>query len=288
MNARTWPIRGQTLILVLWIMGILTVAMGTLIVRSTHELRLGQMPLLLIQRQAIAQAGVSLAAGLIKQDDPAIDHLGEAWATGVDPSTQQQLFENKRVGEGAFSVGVTENGQEFHAGLIDEQRKLNVNTAAPEQLKRLIEEVAPNAPAAELSAAIADWRDEPLGEYCKTASPPCHNAPLDTVDELRLVPGMTPEIMGAVEPYVTVYGTGLVNVNTASVAVLNALGGEGENWAQQRKNKPFESSPNADIPNLAVTSSHFTVCVQASQNGSMSRIEAVIDRDGRILSWLPQ
>ncbi len=281
--------RGQVLILVLWVMGILTVAMGVLITRSTHELRLGEIPLQLIQRQAVAQAGVWQASAVVKQDDPAVDHLGEAWATGVDPATEQQFFIDRGAGKGTFSIGVADNQDVFQAGLIDEQRKLNINTAAPGQLTRLIEQLIPDAPAAELAAAAVDWRDEPAGLFCQAATAPCHNAPFDTVDELRLVPGITPAIFEAMKPYVTVYGTGLVNVNTAPVVVLDAIGGKGENWVEQRKNQPFTSSPDTSIPNLGVASTDFTVAVQAHlTGGGTTYLQAVIDREGRILSWNPQ
>ena len=281
--------RGQTLILVLWIMGILTVAMGVLIARSTHELRLGEMPLQLIQRQAAAQAGVWQAAAVVKQDDPAVDHLGETWATGVDPVTEQQLLKEVHAGDGTFSIGTAEGEQGFQAGLIDEQRKLNINTAAPEQLTRLIEHLTPDAPAAELAAAIVDWRDEPAGIFCQAAAALCHNATLDTVDELRLVPGIAPAIFEAIKSYVTVYGTGLVNVNTAPVVVLDALGGKGETWAEQRKAQPFTSSPDTSIPNLGVASTHFTVAVQGRlASGGTTYLQAVIDREGHVLSWNPQ
>ena len=280
--------RGQTLILVLWIMGILSVAMGVLVMRSTHELRLGSFPIQSVQRQAIAQAGVYQAEGVIKQDEAVVDHLGETWATGVDQTSQQQILKNVQLDEGVFSLGVGDQ-ENFQAGLIDEQRKLNINVATTEQLTRLIQQLSPDAPAAELAAAILDWRDEPVGDSCKGLLP-CHNAPFDTVDELRLVPGMTPGIFDAVALSVTVYGTGLINVNTASAAVLNAVGGTGEAWVEQRKAQPFISSPNPGIANLAVTSTHFTVPVQAtlSQGGGVTRLQAVIDRDGHILAWNPQ
>lgn len=280
--------RAQTLVIVLWIMGLLTVAMGILVGRSTHELRLGSFPLQMVQRQAIAQAAVYQAAGFLKQDDAAVDHLGEAWATGVDSGTQQQLLEGFPLDNGVFSVGSGE-GEAHHAGLIDEQRKLNINTATAPQLAHVVEALAPEAPAAELAAAILDWRDEPAGDYCKGLLP-CHNAPFDTLDELRLVPGMTPAIFDALAPELTVYGTGLVNVNTASVAVLDAIGGQGEAWVEQRMSQPFASSPDSGIANLGVISTHFTVPVQATltQGQAVTRLEAVIDRDGTILSWQPQ
>lgn len=275
---------GQTLILVLWIMGILTVAMGTLVARSVHTLRLGSFPMQKIQRQAVAQAAVWQSVGLLKQDDPGIDHLQETWATGIDAATRVQLLKDIMVGEGAFSVGVKNKDGSFQAGMIDEQGKLNINTASAEQIARLIEQLAPDAPVADLAAAILDWRDEPAGEPCQAAVLACHNGAFDSLDELRLVPGMTAAIFDAVASQMTVYGPGEINANTASAQVLNAIGGEGDAWVEQRRTEPFAVSPDTNIPNLGVTSAYFTVAVHAklAQGSTETQLQAVIDRDGRI------
>ncbi|MEO7084572.1 MAG: helix-hairpin-helix domain-containing protein, partial [Gemmatimonadaceae bacterium] len=87
----------------------------------------------------------------------------------------------------------------------------------------------------ELAQSIMDWRDadsipRPNGAerdaYIKAeklALPA--NAPFRTVEELQDVMGMTPEIYQKAAPYLTVLGTGQVNVNTAPVPVLRALPG---------------------------------------------------------------
>jgi general secretion pathway protein K len=89
--------------------------------------------------------------------------------------------------------------------------------------------------ATELSQAIMDWRDadsipRPSGAerdaYIKAgmlALPT--NAPFRDVADLRDVMGMTPEIYEKAAPYLTVRGSGRVNINTAPEAVLRALPG---------------------------------------------------------------
>ena len=290
---------GQSLILVLWIMGLAGLAIGALTMRATHELRLGQVPQHALQRAAIAQAAVHQAIAVLQHDDPASDHLDETWATGVDEDTQQQLLLEVLVGAGGFSVGVRA-ADGLRVGMIDEERKLHLNTTALGRLQRLIELVAfGEADAERITQAIGDWRDEPAGPLCAGASPACHNGPFETVDELRLVPGMTPQLFAALEPYVTVYGTGAVNANTATAIVLTAMGYDGDAVVAQRATQVFDAA-NPPPPGLVTTSSAFTIPAESVLTDGTDRahLSAVIDRAGCelnapeqsrcILAWLPQ
>ncbi len=280
--------RGQMLLVVLWVMGCMSVAAGTLALRSTHMLRLGQLPLDQLQRKAIAEAGLQQALRLLAQDtadSPSIDTLQEPWATGREASGAV-LCEHIRVGQGAFSIGRWDQAV-FVPGLIDEERKLNLNAAAPEQLAQLTASVAPgNERPEKIAQAIVDWRDEPEGSVCQGASPSCHNGPFDSVDELRLVPGLTPELFDALQPHVTVYGSGSVNVNTAPSAVLSAIGCDAASVLQERATTPFTSPPPGCI-GAAVTSTAFTVEVDTELRGASAplHLRAIIDRSGHVLSW---
>jgi len=273
------------LIVVLWVMGLVSVAVGTLTMRSTHGLRVSRIPLESLQREAIAQAALHQARALIGRDDPAVDHLEEPWATGKD--ADQELFDHVAVASGMFQVGVLERAGEVTIGLIDENRKLNLNTTTEATLHQLIDAVlVSGADAQRIAQAIVDWRDEPQTDVCRERDPPCHNGLFDTVEELRLVPGMTPALFDALEPYVTVYGEGFVNVNTASALVLTVMGCPGEDLVHQRASGPFTAAP-AECPMLGVTSRAFTVPIEAWLVDSSIRMSrrAVIDRSGNILAW---
>lgn len=275
------------LIVVLWVMGLVGLGIGTVVARSTHELRLGRVPFGMLQREAIAQAAVQQATALLEHDDPSVDHLEELWATGREPGADTQWLQHIAVGPGFFSVGRRlDDG--FAAGLVDEERKLNLNAAPLEQLTRLIHAVqTTDLDVDQVVAAIADWRDEPAGAICSQAQMQCHNGPFDSVEELRLVPGVTPELFAGLEPYVTVYGSGQVNSNTASATVLNAIGCRGERLVQQRTDAPF-TTPPAECPGSTVQSAVFTVPVEVElpDAAGQLRVRAVVDRHGATLAWI--
>jgi len=137
---------------------------------------------------------------------------------------------------------------------LPESGKLDLNTASPERLNRLLLalNVEPGR-AAEIATAIADWRAPspnggPFDAYYLLQKPPVQppRTGFQEIEELLSVRGVTPEIYyGGYIPAatqrlngeaalvrqpgladcVTVYGsTGLVDINTASPAVLLAIG----------------------------------------------------------------
>lgn len=87
----------------------------------------------------------------------------------------------------------------YHWGLIDESGKLNINSATTDMLMKL------PGMTAEIAAAIVDWRDtdeEPTDsgaedEYYRMlpVAYRAKNRPFETVDELLLVRGVTPELL---------------------------------------------------------------------------------------------
>ncbi len=280
--------RGQTLIIVLWAMGLVSVAIGALSVRATHELRLGHIPLESLQRQAIAEAGVQQAIQVVTQDtkqSPQLDTLQETWATGSS-ADHTPLMTNLNVGEGTVSIERLEHDATL-PGLVDEERKLHLNSASVDSLQRLIAAVGGmDVDAQRMAQTILDWRDEPIGPFCRDLSPPCHNGPFDSVDELRLVPGMSATLFAALEPYVTVYGSHAVNVNTAPSLILQALGCDGDALVRARNDQPFQNPPPS-CPGTVVVSSAFTVPITATlhQSTTSYHMQAVIDRQGHILAW---
>lgn len=280
---------GQLLVVTLWMVGIVSLAVGAVVMGSGHEARLSRIPLEIVQREAVADAAVQQALALLRGDDADTDHLQEAWATGEEAGAQ--VLADISVGNGMFRVGVPREDGGFTVGLIDEERKINLRQASTAVLGRLIGFVGrPEADSQELAEAIRNWRtaDEPEIGVC--AEPQrCHNGLLDSVDELRLVPGMTLELFDALAPYVTVYGGPAPNVNTADPLVLRAWGipdAQVDEIVTQRQTQPF----NNPYLGLSAQSTTFTVPVEAwiPPSSLRARVHAVIDRDGNILSWIPQ
>ena len=143
----------------------------------------------------------------------------------------EELFHERPIGDGYFSCE-----------LEDEERRLNVNALTLENVNVFIAlfealEIDQNT-AQTIAFSIADWEDpdhvpnDPSygaeDEYYSGLDQPfkCKNAPLDSLEELFLVRGMTPEIFEKIEPSLTIFprqGFLFVNINTASEKVLHAL-----------------------------------------------------------------
>jgi general secretion pathway protein K len=186
----------------------------------------------------IAEAGIKSAIMQLKKEEPkAYDALNDTWSENIE------VFKDKDTGSGKVDVCYTTIDEETglkktHYGLIDEERKININKVDMKILKRLFRIVLnfDEREAEELAASIVDWRDSdsklsiPLGSaedsyyrdlrYAYEAK----DADFEVLDEILLVKGMTEEVYGKIKDYITIYSTGNVNINTASRPVLLALG----------------------------------------------------------------
>lgn len=258
--------RGQMLIVVAWILGLLAAAVGALVVESQQSLRLGAVPYAMLQRRAAADAAVYYALAVLRHDAeqaPGTDQLDEPWATGIDQG--QPLFDEVAAGAARFAVGRRVDGV-WAPGLVDEERKLNVNTVSAFSLNHVLTAAGELSPGAVTEAIIA-------------------RRPFFSIEELQLVPGMREEVFDAAAPWLTVYGAGLVNANTAPAEVLNALGCPAAAIIAQR---PYTARPDT-CPATTVTSAVFTVPIEAwiVPGGARAGWRAIVQRDGRVLSWQP-
>jgi len=193
---------------------------------------------------------------------------------------QQDLMKDKQTGQfydgptdiWAFPIEKYAIGDGLMTAKIEDERgKLNLNdlgtlaTADPNarktkilRFKRLFHLLQINP---DLVDAIVDWVDaddipEPAGaesNYYQSLRPAYRtsNAPLQTLREMRLIKGMTPDITEKLLQYVTVYpqdGASKVNVNTADSFVLQALDpGITESMAAEIiQARPFKKTQDLD------------------------------------------
>ncbi len=164
--------------------------------------------------------GIRYASVLVRLDPtPTSDGPQEDWA-------QMRDWASSLSGDVQVDVG---------PGMVDEARKLNLNSAPVDLLVRFFIGVGVEVEQARIIAdSIADWRDEDDKEHSNGAEGfyyhaldagyDCKNGPFESVEELLFVRGMTPEIWQKAAPYLTAYGKGVVNLNTADRLVLQALG----------------------------------------------------------------
>jgi general secretion pathway protein K len=179
----------------------------------------------------LARAAVQAARGVLQQDSLREKQTGQVFDAPTDlwalPIT------NYAIGDGLLN-----------AQIEDEQGKLNLNdlgvagdatakAATVKKFRRLFELVQVNP---DLVDTIVDWVDdnevqEPAGAeslYYQAQRPSykAANSKLQTLLELRLIKGITPEIIEKLSKVVTVFpieGGKLVNINTAGPLVLQAL-----------------------------------------------------------------
>jgi len=145
----------------------------------------------------------------------------------IEVPTREEIV----LGPGRFAYRIT-----------DEEARLNLNRATPQIFGRLLAEVGVDQQTREVIVdSLLDWRDAnelhrlkgaESDDYYLTLPVPYRskNANLDSVDELLQVRGVTPEILygrpdsPGLADYLTVAGSGAINVNTAEPTVLRALG----------------------------------------------------------------
>jgi len=316
-----------------WIILILGIFVSILSSRAFFAIRFMERMEEDLKAYYIARGGVQIAQRLIEQDEtPRVDGFGENWINS-------SYFYQHTVGEGHFTIQVPDAYLPLGAGpwygLVDEDRKININTADPGILKNLVGYIGqfPEEIAQGIANAIVDWRDEDSDrreggaedyEY-RSLSPSyeAKDAPFENLEELLFVRGVSPDLYQALVPYVTIYGSGKLNINTASFPALLALGlseeavygmmtfRQGEDGMEGTSDDRTMASassaiseldtliPQEDITNLMELFSEEAITVQSeafylSMEAKTKRMEhplqvsCVLNRDGEVMAWMQQ
>ncbi len=215
--------RGFALVAALWLLVALSIAALEL-ARSSRALRLGAANAVeAAQARAAAQGGLEHARARLAV-------LAARWQATGDPWSRldSALLDTTRLGEARYAVR-----------LRDASSALHLNQATEDELRRLFTALRVDAGEADrLAQAIMDWRDaddlhrgrgaeRDHYERAGAAILP-RNGPFRSEAELLAVRGMTRELYGQVRPFLTLLGTGQVNLHMADRPVLLALPGMGE------------------------------------------------------------
>lgn len=332
--SRTAAYKGSILIIVIWALFMLS--SFALILSGVVRQRLALMGRFQDRDKLhyIAEAGIKKAISEVKsREQKVFDTLADYWADNAP------LFANIQVGDGAASVSYSyyddiSGGKRTRYGFIDEERKININKADDVTLQRLLRVILnmEEQEAAELASAVIDWRDSDNTSQSITAgaednyylgldgSYEAKDADFEVPEELVLVKGIDKIAYEMLKDYVTIYGDGKVNINTASLPVLMAAGlsremadkvvifrcGEDEEQGSADDNafetpseivpllsQHFHLSPSqiaelsAAANNLGVASGHFTIISNAQINNKKAtqKTACVVNKDGKILYW---
>jgi general secretion pathway protein K len=192
-----------------------------------------------IRLRYMAESGFYAGEALLLADKNAFDALTEDWAkTEMLSLKAEGLFDN-----GSFKLTIDDEG-----GMIPVNRLVNgtaYNVTIRDMLLRLL--TGPHfrlasAQAEEIVASIKDWIDADdevtgagaEGGYYASLERPyaVKNAPLDCIEELLMVKGVTRELFygtgesPGLSSCLTVFGDGKINISTAPKPVLRALSPE--------------------------------------------------------------
>jgi general secretion pathway protein K len=219
------------------------------------------------------------------------------------------------VGDGNCSIIVTEENGKLNLNLLKDQQGRPDRTRI-DQLLRLIDLLNQDCTSQPhigygLVPSVIDWTDsddkvtclpfikhESLGaesEYYAALDAPygCNNQPLESIDEMLLIKGVTPDIFDRLRDYVTVYGDGKININYAPRRVIESLSEKmdpalAQMIVDRRKIKPFDSVAELrDVPGMtdniynairnAVTISPKDRYYRVTSQGCVDRISCTID-----------
>lgn len=237
--------RGSALIVVLWILIIVALIVSSFAFEMRLEARIITLQRKRFKADQLALAGVELAKSMLyfKEEDKTKGATGEK-IIYEDP----YLNEASKIADGIpvnFSEAFGDGTVQLH---IDyEEGRRNIKTMTHDDWKELFDQAGiPNTDWDSLLDCLDDWQDENDEHHLNGAESDdpfyrkrgyeCKNAPVDTVDELLLIKGWTPEILYGTPPGVetdepvagianqlTTWGDGKVNANSASREVLNSL-----------------------------------------------------------------
>jgi general secretion pathway protein K len=275
-----------------------------------------------IKLGCIARSGFNGALAMLYVDGSSgnIDTLRDDWAYIREFSeASASLFE-----DGYFLVDILDlSGRIQINRLVNEQG--DYNDAQRNVLLRLLSfpEFGLDAEETEnLIDAIKDWIDEDNevtrfgaedAYYLTSERPyPCKNGPLEFAEELLLVRGMTRELFYGTEEspgisrYLSTYGEGKININTADPLVLRALSDriteelaeemvvyrmdEDNDLSNVNWYKGVPGMGDIAIPGGLITTSstHFRIISEGIKDTLRKRIAGTVERKGdqlEILSW---
>jgi type II secretory pathway component PulK len=208
--------RGVVLIAVLIVVVVLTLAAYQFSDLMMAESRAATSYVRYAQARALAESGIAYAAVMLSNPDTFTSTLNS------NPYSNPTVFQDVPVGDpgdsgrqGRFSViappspdDVSTGSATYRYGVTDESGKLNLNTLLSlDSSGQTALNVLLNLPnmTEDIANSILDWMDPDdtsrangaENDYYASLSPPyqAKNGPLDTLDELLLVKGVTPQYL---------------------------------------------------------------------------------------------
>ena len=234
-----------------------------------------------------AVSAVKVSIDILGQDNNGFDGVGDDWAT---PFTYNY--------EGiVISSSISDECGKINVNRLNESTRLKV-------LLNLLQELNLDE---SIAYSLKDWtdKDDEVTEsgaerfYYEQFGYKPSNAPFKSIYEILYVKGVDRKVFNTLRKFVTIYGDGRINVNSASKEVLMALDPEmtetaAESIIESRPIKRLEELK--DLPGftpelyfrikplLTVSCNYFLVNSSGMFGDSEVTVEAFVDRK-RVLEW---
>jgi len=232
---------GSILLITLWSICLLSVMAVSLGYGVRQKVNLAKRLDDTDRLRLISEAGIKVTIAELIKEDAFDERSGFSYKHFL--SSNAVLFKDIKIGSGTCNICYNFLDDETglivtRYGLMDEESKININTARQKVLEGLFSRVAgvDEMDSQSIAASICDWRDEdsqlsiPLGSaedsYYRNSQMAyeAKDSDFEVLEELLLVKGITTEIYQKVKGYITIFGNGKVNINTASRPILLTLG----------------------------------------------------------------
>jgi len=261
--------RGVVLVMVLWVITILSVVVLEFCFAMRTEVNITRNYQEDLRLYAAAQGTVQRAiAELVFKHDPRMQQLRKNPTEGEIPP------ENKEWVTDGREYRVPFEGAEGVVRVLGEAGKVNINSISDSRLRKIMNTLGLEGEARDIVVdSILDWRDPDdfiringaENEYYNSLKEPydCKNANFDSVEELLLVRGITPELFYgkkikgkegeekkeepvALKDIFSIYATGeQIDINSTSLPVLRVVLGLPldvcRRMIEKREEKGFEN-----------------------------------------------
>jgi general secretion pathway protein K len=259
---------GFALIIVLWALVLIAFIIAHIFASGRTEIRIAAN--LVANAVAEAAADGAIFEAIFNLSDPRSD---QRWP--VDAMAREVVVGNSQV----------------TVELQDEASWINPNWASPALVEAMLRTIGSNPQSARrLADAIAEWvgsapvarpQNVVLADYRAAGldyGPP--GAPLETLDELGRVLGMTPATFAAIRPHLTLFGPPQPSAATADPVVAAAR-------AEISQAEPVASAnqPPPDVLTIRITATAFGPNNARVSRSGIVRFGAMLPSGYEILAW---
>jgi type II secretory pathway component PulK len=310
--------KAQTLMIGLWILAILTILAVGIGHRVSLALRISRYHRDSLKAHSLAKAGVNLAIAELDKDANDYDAPSEKWANNEITFKKVALNDNPdEYATISYTYFDEDNNPRTVYGARDLESRININTASKELLLALLEKYEIKS-AQEIVNNILIWRGDIPDEnkIYENSGYPCKSGIFSNIEELNLVKDFTQQDYQKIENLITVFGEGLMNINTVSNEAMAILAHSiakklsvAQNFADSLATKILElrksngyfkdkseinimlSAEETNIFNLLIDSmvyksDYFLIEVTGNSSRIKRKAEAVYFRkDKKILDW---